>query len=261
MFAFCFQIINHLILTSLAIPIPAICVGLRNVPISVCIVESALAMASPVSSYPQNPPETEIGIEIESSSPCSHNLRPAVSAIDASPSAAATTTSTSSISHSNRNIYCDVFINHRGPDVKKTLASHLYHRLRLHGIRVFLDRPELNEGGNFSSKIDAAIRTASVHVAIFSRTYAASTSCLNELFLMLESKAPIVPVFYGVKPDDLSLSQGKDGVYAQDLCNLEITQTGEGKPRYDSTSIQTWRDALSRVAEIRGFDLDAYNGE
>lgn len=81
----------------------------------------------------------------------------------------------------------DVFINHRGPDVKKTLASHLYHRLLVHGLQIFLDFEELQEGDNLTSQIEGAIRTTSVHIVIFSTNYAESNWCLNELLLMLES--------------------------------------------------------------------------
>lgn len=149
-----------------------------------------------------------------------------------------------------------VFINHRGVDVKKTLASHLYHRLRsaIPGLRVFLDKPELRVGNDFPSQIQEAIRTASVHVAIFSRGYAESEWCLNELFYMLESGVPIIPIFYHVQPADLRRTQSGDGVYSMGLRRLE--------PQYDSTTLQKWRDALSRVSHISGLDLqDTCNGD
>jgi hypothetical protein len=52
--------------------------------------------------------------------------------------------SSTSPSHGNPNSYVyDVFLNHRGPDVKTTLASHLYYRLEEHGLRAFFDKQEL----------------------------------------------------------------------------------------------------------------------
>jgi leucine-rich repeat protein SHOC2 len=154
----------------------------------------------------------------------------------------------------------DVFINHRRPDVKKTLASHLYHRLISHGLQVFLDYQELNVGENFDSEIKGAIKSASVHVAIFSQTYAESKWCLNELQLMLESGSPIIPVFYKVKPADLRWTRGKDGVYAQALSKLEEKRTYDSQPRYDPTTVENWRNALFTVSGISGFELDAFNG-
>lgn len=160
----------------------------------------------------------------------------------------------------------DVFINHRGPDVKKTFASHLYHRLVLHGFRVFLDKQELQEGVNLSSQIKSAIATASVHVAIFSRRYAESNWCLNELLHMLASGSPIIPVFYDVKPDELRWTQNKNKMYGQALHSLQKkvnydSETHEQKPRYDSITIEKWREALSLVADLSGFELEACNGD
>jgi hypothetical protein len=69
---------------------------------------------------------------------------------------------------------------------------------------------------------------------------------------MLESKAPIIPVFYHVRPSDLRWTRGKDGGYAQALQKLEKktthdTQTHEEKLRYDSNIIENWRNALSML--------------
>jgi hypothetical protein len=83
---------------------------------------------------------------------------------------------------------------------------------------------------------------------------------------MLESKAYIIPVFYNVKPAELRWTLGKDGVYAQALKKLENKRTydpeaQEEKMRYDYNTIENWRNALSRVAEISGFELEACNGD
>jgi hypothetical protein len=94
----------------------------------------------------------------------------------------------------------DVFINHRGPDVKKTFASHLYHGLSKHGLRVFLDEPELQPGDSLTSQIEGAVGTASVHVAVFSSHYAESRWCLDELLLMLESGRPSSQCFTMLSP-------------------------------------------------------------
>lgn len=69
-----------------------------------------------------------------------------------------------------------------------------------------------------TSQLQEAIKTASIHVAIFSPGYADSEWCLNELVLMVESRAPIIPVFYNVQPTDLRHTQDKDkGKYAESL--------------------------------------------
>jgi len=121
-------------------------------------------------------------------------------------------------SQGNTNSYVyDVFINHRGTDVKKTLASHIYRRLKQQGLAVFLDQQELQEGENTTPQIEGAIRTASVHVAIFSPGYAESSWCLKELVQMLESGSTIIPVFYKVEPSDLRWTHAGDRDYARTL--------------------------------------------
>eukprot|EP00253_Pinus_taeda_P024395 PITA_24395 len=168
--------------------------------------------------------------------------------------------STSTAADSNNNTCYDVFISHRGPDVKKTFASHLYRRLISHGLRVFLDYKELQEGEDFPCQIKGAISAASVHVAIFSPTYADSEWCLVELVLMLKSGTPIIPVFHRVEPTELRRIHGY-GVYATSLRNLENKTNPDNQPRYDSETIGNWRNALSRVADISGLDLAAFNGD
>ncbi|GLJ24533.1 hypothetical protein SUGI_0468760 [Cryptomeria japonica] len=82
-----------------------------------------------------------------------------------------------------------VFINHRGPDVKRTLASLIYHRLESHGLKVFLDQRGLQLGDSLIPAIKSVICTASVQIAIFSKTYAESTWCLKELLWMFDSNS------------------------------------------------------------------------
>lgn len=59
------------------------------------------------------------------------------------------------------------------------------------------------EGRNIHSEIKAVISVASVHIAIFYANYAQSGWCLDKLDSMVESRAPIIPVFYRVKPHPL----------------------------------------------------------
>lgn len=158
----------------------------------------------------------------------------------------------------------DVFINHRGPDVKNEFATELYHALCRYGLRVFLDIEELEEGDKITSEIDGAIRTASVQIAIFSPDYASSSWCLNELLLMLEmlkSGSTILPIFYNVEPSDLR--HKKYVVSLRSLAGKETIdfQTQVKKPRYEADLIEKWKNALSDAADISGFNLRTYNGD
>lgn len=156
------------------------------------------------------------------------------------------------------NLDYDVFINHRGPDVKKTLASYLYHCLVARGLRVFLDTEEMQEGDSLTLQIEGAIRTAFIHIAIFSPKYAKSSWCLNELVKMLESGSKIIPIFHTVKPSELTSENGK---YAKQLRKLEEKTDQEGKPRYDAATIREWKTALSKVDKSTEFDLENYDSD
>ncbi|KAD3066852.1 hypothetical protein E3N88_34732 [Mikania micrantha] len=52
---------------------------------------------------------------------------------------------------------CDVFINHRGVDTKRSIASLLYHQLLLSRIPSFLDNKNMKPGDKLFENIDSAI--------------------------------------------------------------------------------------------------------
>lgn len=154
-----------------------------------------------------------------------------------------------------------VFINHHRLDVGKTFASHLARTLISGGVRV------------------GTVETASIHIAVFSKNYAKSSACLNEIRIMFKSGAPIIPVFYDVKPWDLKCDVtyapvlqvfrwtpvNNGALYCKDLLNLEEEktfdpQTCDERPRYDSNTIKEWKKALSDASLICGFERAAFNG-
>ncbi|GLJ24532.1 hypothetical protein SUGI_0468750 [Cryptomeria japonica] len=138
-----------------------------------------------------------------------------------------------------------VFINHRGPDVKKTLASLIYHRLEAHGLRVFLDQQELQVGDSLTPAIKSAISTAPVQIAIFSKTYAKSAWCLNELVWMFDSNSSIIiPVFYDIQLSDLRYV--KKGAYARAF------KKHRREGRVTTQQVDSWISALNKVSGISG---------
>ncbi|GLJ24554.1 hypothetical protein SUGI_0469200 [Cryptomeria japonica] len=138
-----------------------------------------------------------------------------------------------------------VLINHRGPDVKRTLASLIYHRLEGHGLRVFLDKHELQAGDSLTPAIKSAICSASVQIAIFSKTYAQSACCLNELLWMFDSRSSIIiPIFYDIQPSDLR--HVDQGAYAGAF------QQHREKGRVTIQQLESWISALNKVSAISG---------
>jgi hypothetical protein len=141
-------------------------------------------------------------------------------------------------------------------------------------------------GNELTHEITDAIKTASVHVAIFSKNYAESYWCLKELVLMMESResgATVIPIFYDVKPSSLRWTQGEDhtasqtqetqqgqgqiteptqtrNTYSEQLQKLKNERDEHGQPRYDENTIAKWRAALKSAADLNGLELDAFNG-
>jgi len=101
-------------------------------------------------------------------------------------------------------------------------------------------------------------------VAIFSPGYADSEWCLNELVSMLETLetgATVIPVFYNVEPSKVRWTWGTEALERlENKTTHELQGHGE-KPRYDPITIEKWRNALSRVAGISGFELKACKGD
>ncbi|GLJ33153.1 hypothetical protein SUGI_0667240 [Cryptomeria japonica] len=144
----------------------------------------------------------------------------------------------------------DVFISHRGPDVKETLAKQLYELLQERGCRAFLDREEIEGGDSIPDVIENAIRSSVVQIAVFSKGYAHSSWCLEELVLMLDQQpdALFIPVFYDVEPWELRhIQNNKKSQYAAAFRDYER------KGRY-LDKLEKWKDALKAASYISGYE-------
>jgi hypothetical protein len=143
----------------------------------------------------------------------------------------------------------DVFLNHRGPDVKRSFVSHLYDLLRVRGCNPFLDAKSLIKGKHALNSINEALHGVRVHLAIFSEGYAESKYCLNELFDMMKSPEKVIPVFFeGVEPGHLRLIES--GPFAKAF------EKHKGKKRDED--VERWKDALLRASDLMGFRYSQY---
>eukprot|EP01018_Ginkgo_biloba_P026599 Gb_16703 [translate_table: standard] len=147
----------------------------------------------------------------------------------------------------------DVFINHRGPDVKASLATLIYQHLSVFNVRVFLDQKELRTGDFLPLAIQHAITTCNVHVAIFSKNYAQSPWCLAELSFMRKTGSKIIPVYYDVQPSDVRYVYS--GLYAQAF------RKHEEKKRIDSQTLEKWKNDLHVVSFISGIVFNTANDD
>ncbi|XP_049381499.1 disease resistance protein RPV1-like [Solanum stenotomum] len=116
----------------------------------------------------------------------------------------------SSSSSASNSQYCprwkyDVFLSFRGADTRRTFTSHLYEGLKIRGTFSFRDDKRLVNGDSISEDLLKAIEESSqVALIIFSKNYATSRWCLNELVKIMECKEVkgkiVIPIFYDVDP-------------------------------------------------------------
>uniref|UniRef100_A0A6N2KBW2 TIR domain-containing protein n=1 Tax=Salix viminalis TaxID=40686 RepID=A0A6N2KBW2_SALVM len=78
-----------------------------------------------------------------------------------------------------------------GEDTRKTITDHLYSALIQAGIHTFRDDNELPRGEEISPQLLRAIEGSRISVVVFSRNYASSTWCLDELVKIIECRHKI----------------------------------------------------------------------
>ncbi|PPR93811.1 hypothetical protein GOBAR_AA26858 [Gossypium barbadense] len=147
----------------------------------------------------------------------------------------------------------DVFLSFRGEDTRKNFTGHLYEALKSSGIVTFRDDPKLEAGEEIAPELCKAIQQSWCSVIIFSKTYAFSGWCLEELAEIVQQKNAnghkVFPIFYDVDPSDLRNQKEKVE---------EAFAKHEERYKEDKDKIQKWRNALAEVAKIKGWHL--HNG-
>ncbi|KAF8019853.1 hypothetical protein BT93_G0518 [Corymbia citriodora subsp. variegata] len=123
----------------------------------------------------------------------------------------------------------DVFISFRGKDLRRTFIAHLFSALEQASIVCFKDNAREDIGEEIKSKLFKAIGRARIALIVFSRNYADSKWCMNELVEILECRKRfrnhghlVIPIFHEER---------------------------------DGGQIQKWREALTETKQLTGFDL------
>ncbi|GMI79711.1 hypothetical protein HRI_001640400 [Hibiscus trionum] len=145
----------------------------------------------------------------------------------------------------------DVFLSFRGEDTRKNFIDHLYDALKRSGIVTFKDDPRLEVGEEIAPQLLRAIQQSWCSVIVFSETYAFSGWCLEELAEIVKQKHEnghkVFPIFYDVDPSDLR--KQKDKIE-------EAFAKHEERYKEDRDKILRWRNALTQVANIKGWHLN-----
>lgn len=146
----------------------------------------------------------------------------------------------------------DVFISFRGEDTRRNFTSHLYEALSKR-VLTFIDDNELEKGDEISSALVKAIEESEASVVIFSKHYASSKWCLNELVKILECKRDreqiVIPVFYEIDPSHV---RNQTESYGQAF------EEHQRHLRYNKDKLQKWKDALTDAANLAGWESQNY---
>ncbi|XP_024174052.1 disease resistance protein RUN1-like [Rosa chinensis] len=154
----------------------------------------------------------------------------------------------SSFSSSKKWMY-DVFLSFRGEDTRNNFTGHLYMALQGAGISTFIDE-QLRRGEDITGELLQAIQGSSISVIVFSRNYAESTWCLEELVKIMEcrkiARQMVLPIFYHVDASDV---RKQTGSFARAFKKHE-----EDFMLYED-KVQSWRCALNEAANLSGWAL------
>ncbi|PWA57929.1 toll/interleukin-1 receptor (TIR) domain-containing protein [Artemisia annua] len=150
--------------------------------------------------------------------------------------------STSSIQKSFK---YDVFLSFRGEDTRKNFVDHLYYALKQKGIDTYKDDEKIRKGKTLNDELIEAIEDSKFYIIVFSKNYAASSWCLEELVKIMDcqkmSEHTAYPVFLDVEPTEVRKQSGAVGAAYSKHENNE--------------SARIWREALKKAADLAGWEL------
>ncbi|KAJ7974074.1 TIR-NBS resistance protein [Quillaja saponaria] len=142
----------------------------------------------------------------------------------------------------------DVFMSFRGEDTRKKLTSHLLERFAENGINVFRDDVQVGMGQEISQALVTAIEESRLFIVVFSKNYAQSTWCLDELVKILDCKKRknrlILPVFYEVQPTEVRRQQS--GSFKEAMAVHQSTS--------NKNKVETWKLGLQEITSFAGID-------
>ncbi|XP_028796183.1 TMV resistance protein N-like [Neltuma alba] len=139
----------------------------------------------------------------------------------------------------------DVFVSFRGSDIRRGFLSHLTKQLRLKGIDVYEDE-RLERGDEISSALLEAIERSRIALVIFSKDYASSRWCIEELEKIMECKQVnnqiVIPIFYNIDPSHV---RHQEGSYADSFAQHE--------QKFKDDLLRVWRSVLKETANLSGY--------
>ena len=153
-------------------------------------------------------------------------------------------TSSSSIQKSFK---YDVFLSFRGGDTRNNFVGHLYQALQRNCIETYKDDKKIEQGKPIKDQLIKSIEDSRFYIIVFSKTYASSSWCLDELVKIMECKKTteqnVYPVFFDVEPTEVRKQSGA----VKEAFAEHAKNEAAGK----------WREAMKEASNLAGWELKA----
>ncbi|KAL4561537.1 hypothetical protein LXL04_033704 [Taraxacum kok-saghyz] len=156
----------------------------------------------------------------------------------------------------------DVFLSFKGLDTRNSFTNHLCSALKRANITTFMDDDEILKEGDLKLEWERVIKAARASVIVLSETYASSTWCLNELVMILKehmtSNHIVIPIYYHVDPSHVRKQIHSFGDAMAHYKHTMELETNENKRSQRAQKIDQWSKALTKVAELVGWDVKGW---
>ncbi|XP_042502623.1 disease resistance protein RUN1-like [Macadamia integrifolia] len=143
----------------------------------------------------------------------------------------------------------DVFLSFRGKDTRNNFIGFLNLVLKDRGINVLIDSEKLWSGEDIGLALSRAIEGSKILIPIFSQSYAHSKWCLMELTQIVHcyrlKGRMVLPIFFYVEPPHV---RNQIGSFEEAFL--------EHEKNFESSIIESWREALKVVGSLKGVVLD-----
>ncbi|KAI9127463.1 hypothetical protein K1719_002022 [Acacia pycnantha] len=142
----------------------------------------------------------------------------------------------------------DIFLSFRGEDTRNTFSSYLYDALCKANIHTFMD-DKLRKGDNIAPILLKTIEESEISLIIFSKDYASSTWCMDELVHIMKCKdqygRTVIPIFYDVHPSNVRKQNESFGDGFDKL---------KQRFKHNQERVKEWKNALMRSTNLSGWD-------
>ncbi|KAL7585540.1 disease resistance protein RPV1 isoform X1 [Lactuca sativa] len=153
-----------------------------------------------------------------------------------------------------------VFLSFRGKDTRLGFTDYLYEALVNENISTFRDEEEAEIGEELKPELARAIKSSRASIIVFSKNYASSTWCLDELVMILEQRKAsnhiVIPVFYDIEPTHVRKQEGTIGEALSEHRQRIAAEKDEEKKIQGARKLEMWTKGLTEVADLIGKDAN-----